>query len=253
MCAGAAPLVLLDIGGTLVSGPAGGPAGRIARALGLDAAQRRILAETLMTSAFDGPAAVARFLAQAFGVPRDAAAETAAGIWHAQEGEARPWPGARDAVQGLREAGLRLAVVSNIWPPYLTATRHHYADLLDDWIPRERQFYSFREGRAKPAPELFRAALAAAGAPAHRCVMVGDSYRADIEPAMALGMRTVWLLHEPLKQAAHIARVLNHEAAGPSVALTSIAELSPDTISSALETRPDGGGRLPDQALETVQ
>ena len=35
-----APLIILDIGSTLVSGPPGGPASRIAEAAGIDAGQK---------------------------------------------------------------------------------------------------------------------------------------------------------------------------------------------------------------------
>ncbi len=47
--------------------------------------------------------------------------------------------------------------------------------------------YEFK--KAKPAPEIFQAALAAAGVPAEQCIFIGDSNDEDIQPAIALGMQ----------------------------------------------------------------
>ena len=55
--------------------------------------------------------------------------------------------------------------------------------------------------------------------------MVGDSYAEDIEPAAALGMSTVLVLHRPRREAADLVRVLNGEAPRPSRTIQSIAEL----------------------------
>jgi len=48
-------------------------------------------------------------------------------------------------------------------------------------------------GASKPAPEIFHAALAAAGVAPEHTVHVGDDPRTDILGAGAVGMRTVWL------------------------------------------------------------
>lgn len=47
-------------------------------------------------------------------------------------------------------------------------------------------------GASKPAPEIFHAALAAAGVAPEHAVHVGDDPRTDILGAGAVGMRTVW-------------------------------------------------------------
>lgn len=49
-------------------------------------------------------------------------------------------------------------------------------------------------GADKPDPLIFEAALGLAGAEPARCAMVGDRLDNDIVPAMAHGMRGVWLL-----------------------------------------------------------
>ena len=48
-------------------------------------------------------------------------------------------------------------------------------------------------GAAKPSPEIFQAALAAAGTEAGRAVHVGDDPARDVLGAAAVGMRTVWV------------------------------------------------------------
>jgi len=48
-------------------------------------------------------------------------------------------------------------------------------------------------GVSKPAPEIFRIALARLGVPAEGVWMVGDNFEADIRPAAALGLATCWL------------------------------------------------------------
>jgi HAD superfamily hydrolase (TIGR01509 family) len=234
-----APLIVLDIGSTLVAGPTTGPAGRIARRLGLDAGQKRLLHGALMTVAFESPPEVAAFLHRAFAVPSAAAERAVRELWIAQENEAAPLPGAAGAIAGLRAAGYQFAVISNIWLPYLTATRKHFGSFFDDCVPPGSQLFSFREGREKPSPELFRTALRNAGIPAGQSVMVGDSYVKDIQPAAALGMRTVWLLHNPEKEAPSLVRVLNGQADGASMALASIADLDPGTVSSIFAVQPD--------------
>jgi len=48
-------------------------------------------------------------------------------------------------------------------------------------------------GRAKPSPDIFRAALEQTGVDPSRALHVGDDPHLDIEPARKLGMRTVWM------------------------------------------------------------
>ena len=47
-------------------------------------------------------------------------------------------------------------------------------------------------GAAKPAPEIFDAALRAAGIPASQVVHIGDDPRIDILGASAMGFKTIW-------------------------------------------------------------
>lgn len=48
-------------------------------------------------------------------------------------------------------------------------------------------------GAAKPHPDIFQSALAAAAVPAHEAVHVGDDPARDVLGASRIGMRTVWV------------------------------------------------------------
>ncbi|MEV4350425.1 HAD family hydrolase [Actinoplanes sp. NPDC049596] len=59
--------------------------------------------------------------------------------------------------------------------------------LVHGWVVSEAA------GCRKPEPEIFHAAAATAGLPLAGAWMIGDSPRADIAGAAALGLRTVWV------------------------------------------------------------
>jgi len=86
----------------------------------------------------------------------------------------------------LRDAGLRLGVISN----------------FEEWLERlldqlgVREYFDVRvisgvEGMEKPDPRIFELAMSRAGVDAGSSVHVGDSPKFDVEPAAALGMLPV--------------------------------------------------------------
>jgi FMN phosphatase YigB (HAD superfamily) len=62
---------------------------------------------------------------------------------------------------------------------------------------------------------------------AEDAVMVGDTYKNDIRPAIELGMRTVWVLHRPEKEEVDLMDVTNGHAPPPDLLLKSIQEFEP--------------------------
>ncbi|HHU10879.1 MAG TPA: HAD-IIIA family hydrolase [Intrasporangiaceae bacterium] len=118
-------------------------------------------------------------------------------------------PGAAQAVARLNRAGCRVVLVTNqrglatgalSWPQWYAVTRRMSGLLASvgahidhiEVCPHQVGTCQCR----KPAPGLFRAALAAAPwARAERCAMVGDM-PSDVTPAQKLGMRTVLLGQE---------------------------------------------------------
>jgi putative hydrolase of the HAD superfamily len=97
-----------------------------------------------------------------------------------------PYPEVPAALRALRDAGHRLVVVSN-WDVSLheMLRRTGLAELVDGAIS------SAEAGAAKPAPEIFRQALALAGGSAAGAVHVGDSVEHDVAGALAAGLRPV--------------------------------------------------------------
>jgi HAD superfamily hydrolase (TIGR01549 family) len=233
------PLVILDIGSSLVEGPARGPASRIAEIAGLDVAQKHVLHRLLMTGDYARPAdaiAAARDELALAGPPIESAVTK---VWTAQENEARLIPGAFDTVQAFAAKGYRLALLSNIWTPYFRSVHRLLGGFFDARIPPELQLLSCREGLVKPDLELFHRVLERSGARPAETLMVGDSYTNDVEPAASLGLRTVWLLHDPAREAPALVRVLNGTAPAPTVTLRSLADVrfEEDWLLEPLATR----------------
>jgi putative hydrolase of the HAD superfamily len=89
----------------------------------------------------------------------------------------------RPVLHTLREAGIRLGVVSN------------FEEWLEGLLERlgVRSFFDVRvisgvEGLEKPDPRIFRLAMERAGVEPAASVYVGDNPEFDVDPALALGM-----------------------------------------------------------------
>ena len=102
--------------------------------------------------------------------------------------EFAPFPDVQPALAALKERGLRLVIASNWdWS-------------LPQWVERvglgryvDGTASSAVAGAAKPAPDVFRAALRLAGTAPEEAVHVGDSLEGDVEGARAAGLRPVLL------------------------------------------------------------
>jgi putative hydrolase of the HAD superfamily len=88
----------------------------------------------------------------------------------------------------LRMKGLRLGLISNTHRSLGDFASHFELDgLVSGWVS------SSEHGFNKPHPSIFRTALNLLGVEAGEAVMVGDSYRHDIEGARSVGMRGILL------------------------------------------------------------
>jgi putative hydrolase of the HAD superfamily len=96
------------------------------------------------------------------------------------------YPDARPALEALRARGLRIVVVSN-WDASLHERLEEtgLAPLVDGAVA------SAEIGHAKPDPAIFAHALALAGAPPEAALHAGDTLEADVEGALAAGLRAV--------------------------------------------------------------
>jgi len=84
----------------------------------------------------------------------------------------------------LRGAGLKLGLVSNAARDVLEFARHHALEV-------DAGISSFHHGRTKPHASIFRAVLDLLEVAPEDAAMVGDTIEADIEGALAIGMRAV--------------------------------------------------------------
>jgi putative hydrolase of the HAD superfamily len=98
-------------------------------------------------------------------------------------------PGALQALEALRERGLRTAVASNA--PFPPGMMHRQARLTGIAERVDAVVFSSEVGRRKPAPELYRAALDRLDVPAADALYVGDREVEDFDGPRRLGMRAV--------------------------------------------------------------
>jgi HAD superfamily hydrolase (TIGR01662 family) len=101
------------------------------------------------------------------------------------------YPDARPAVAALADAGYRLAVIGN-QPASRTA------ELRALGIDADVIAMSDEMGVAKPSPAFFERALELMGSPEPgEVAYVGDRVDNDLLPAMAAGLRAVWIRRGP--------------------------------------------------------
>lgn len=138
-----------------------------------------------------------RRLLAAAGTPVDeaAAAAAAAAYRDRYRDVRRPVPGAVALLAALG-AEARVGILSNnLYEEQMDKLR---VCGLDRFV--EALIVSERVGVAKPAPAIFREAVAQLGSTPEETVMVGDSWRADIAGGRAAGLQVVW--YNPLRRPA---------------------------------------------------
>lgn len=102
----------------------------------------------------------------------------------------RPYTDTEPTLAGLRQRGVRVAVVSNCgWDLRAAFTLHGLGGLVDEYV------LSCEHGREKPDPELFRHACERLGVAPAATVMIGDDPRTDTG-ALRAGI-AVYLLAPP--------------------------------------------------------
>ena len=115
--------------------------------------------------------------------------------WNSNDGEAlvesmrawQPFPDTAPALRAVRDAGLRLVIVSNTDRDIIEHSLRQMDVPFDDVQTAE-------DVRAyKPDEEVFRAALERLGEPPERVLHVAFGFKYDIGPARRLGMRTAWV------------------------------------------------------------
>jgi FMN phosphatase YigB (HAD superfamily) len=102
----------------------------------------------------------------------------------------KPLPGAIELLVEIRALGLKSIIASNT---YWRDAESYWEDfrLLGMAGHVDAIVTSVDAGHLKPHPAVFEMAMRVAGCPAERCVVIGNREENDVEPALALGMRTI--------------------------------------------------------------
>jgi HAD superfamily hydrolase (TIGR01509 family) len=117
----------------------------------------------------------------------------------------KPLPGAVELLAEIHALGLRTFITSNTYWRDADAYWEDFrllgmADHIDEVVT------SVDAGHLKPHPAVFEMAMQRAGVPAQQCLVIGNSEVNDVEPALALGMRSI-LVHpddpKPASSRAH--------------------------------------------------
>lgn len=120
--------------------------------------------------------------------------ETLAVAWETVANPVWPMPGAGRLIEQLRARGVPLGIVSNaqFYTPLIFAA-HLGGRPEEIGFDPSLIVYSYREGRAKPDPALFHAALASLrerGIDSNDVLYVGNDMRNDVSAARAAGCMT---------------------------------------------------------------
>jgi FMN hydrolase / 5-amino-6-(5-phospho-D-ribitylamino)uracil phosphatase len=128
-----------------------------------------------------------------FGLPKDSwqARNAAVEARHGGFTAADLYPDALRALDGVRGAGYRLAIIAN-----QPARRHQQLQALG--VKADVMAMSEELGVTKPDPAFFARSLELMDSPAPSDVAyVGDRVDNDVLPAAAAGMRSVWIRRGP--------------------------------------------------------
>jgi putative hydrolase of the HAD superfamily len=99
------------------------------------------------------------------------------------------WPGVADLLTDLRQAGSKLAILTN----GLHETHREKIALLGVEPLVDGIYISDEIGMAKPDPKVFELVCRELGVEPANATMVGDRYSRDISGALAVGMKTIFL------------------------------------------------------------
>lgn len=125
------------------------------------------------------------------------------------------------ARQCVEEAKPILQTLSQHYPMVLVSNFYGNVSTVLDTYGIRQYFKQIIEsavvGVRKPDPDIFRLGIKALGVDAENTLVVGDSYRKDIAPALEAGCQAVWIKGKPWKEA--------DNAADYSPTITNLKEL----------------------------
>jgi FMN phosphatase YigB (HAD superfamily) len=211
---------IFDIGATLVTGPPVAPNKVIAKLI--DGASAADVASIIMTTELSCADGVCRAIESRYGVLTDTARGGISQLWKSQSSAAEEIDGAVQAVLKLKNRGLKIGLLSDIWAPYYDSVVKALPQVID---VADSIVLSCRTGARKPDLTNFTRVLDELGIEAAQAVMIGDTYTHDIKPALDLGMQAIWVLARPDRESESIIEILNQDNPAPTATVSHIAEV----------------------------
>lgn len=212
---------IFDIGATLVTGPPVAPNKVIAKLI--EGATPAQISSIIMMSDLNSADQVCTALTRQFGRLSD---DTVIGIhdlWRSQATAAQALEGAKETVLALKSYGLMIGLLSDIWNPYYESVTKVLPDVID---ASDAIVLSCLSGSRKPAKDNFELVMRNLDAKPDECVMIGDTYTHDIQPALELGMKAIWVLARPDREAEYIIKILNGECPAPTATAADISQVA---------------------------
>ncbi len=210
---------IFDIGATLVTGPPVAPNKVIAKLIGVPAAD---VGSIIMTNDLKSAEHVCKALASRFGALSDDATYEICRLWDSQADAAQALEGASDAVIALKNAGLKIGLLSDIWNPYYESVTKALPEVVS---AADAIVLSCRSGSRKPDKANFELMVRELNIRPSECIMIGDTYTHDIQPALEIGMQAVWVLARPDRESDSITKILNGKYLAPSATVQNIADI----------------------------
>jgi len=103
---------------------------------------------------------------------------------------AKKFNGIEPCLKGLKDKGIKIAIVSNTpLPGYCNDLTLSKLNLLEFFDIRT---YSYDIGIRKPDMHIFKIVAEKLNSDISNCAMVGDNYELDIKPTIDLGMKSIW-------------------------------------------------------------
>ncbi len=211
---------IFDIGATLVTGPPVAPNKVIASIIrGATAAD---IGSIIMTTELESAGHACKVLEARFGEMDAQASSEISKLWHSQCTAPTELAGATETVVALKNRGLKIGLLSDIWNPYYAGVERALPRVIEcaDVI-----ILSCRTGFRKPNPANFLRMLEQLDLQPEETVMIGDTYTHDILPALEIGMKAVWVLARPEREVEDIIKILNGQSPAPTATVACISEV----------------------------
>ncbi len=216
---------VFDIGATLVTGPPVAP-NKVIAAL-LHGVTPKQVASVIMTCDLQSFAQAISALEERFGAIGESEQAAIRELWDSQLGAPVAIEGAVETVLALKREGFRIGLLSDIWTPYFMGACEAILEVVE---AADCVTLSCRTGHRKPEPFNFRTVLSGLGVEPGEAVMVGDTYEHDIHPALEMGMRAVWVLCRPDREAESARGVMEGSLPMPTRTIFDITELAAPEI-----------------------